>query len=347
MGKGKHLKIDQIAAIAALYQAGHKNLEISTQTGINLRTVQSWTKKYRESPNGDVQLQKKQPGRPKLTGPRTLNILKRQVDIEPSVSARQLKERNTALLSTVSIRTIQRRLHVDLEFRRRVAKKKPMITARQQRNRLQFAKEKIRWNNKKWRKTLFSDEATFTVTGNRPTMVRRRPGSDPYEARYICPTVKQPDRLMVWGAIGYSGPGVLITLPRNLTMNSRRYRELLRRNLYDCLKKCRISRKAAIFQQDGATCHTAHIIGNYLDSINIKYIKPWPGNSPDLNPIEHVWAEMKRLLQGRDTSSIPKLEAEIHNIWQNLDRDYLKTLIDSVPDRLQAVIDSKGKNTKY
>ena len=87
-------------------------------------------------------------------------------------------------------------------------------------------------------------------------------------------------------------------------------------------------------------------LGNYLDIINISYIKPWPGNYPDLNPIEHVWAEMKRLLQGRDTSSIPKLEAEIRNIWQNLDRDYLKILIDSVPDRLQAVIDCKGKNTR-
>ena len=88
-------------------------------------------------------------------------------------------------------------------------------------------------------------------------------------------------------------------------------------------------------------------LGNYLDSINISYIKPWPGNYPDLNPIEHVWAEMKRLLQGRDTSSIPKLEAEIRNIWQNLDRDYLKILIDSVPDRLQVVIDCKGKNSRY
>ena len=56
---------------------------------------------------------------------------------------------------------------------------------------------------------------------------------------------------------------------------------------------------------------------------------------------------MKRLLQGRDTSSIPKLEAEIRNIWQNLDRDYLKILIDSVPDRLQVVIDHKGNNIRY
>ena len=73
----------------------------------------------------------------------------------------------------------------------------------------------------------------------------------------------------------------------------------------------------------------------------------WPGNSPDLNPIEHVWAEMKRLLRDRDTSSLPKLEAEIRDIWENLDRSYLKALFDSVPDRLSEVIKNKGKATKY
>ena len=73
----------------------------------------------------------------------------------------------------------------------------------------------------------------------------------------------------------------------------------------------------------------------------------WPGNSPDLNPIEHVWAEMKRLLRDRDTSSLPKLEAEIRDIWENLDRSYLKALFDSVPDCLSEVIKNKGKATKY
>ena len=63
MGKGKNLKAGQIAVITSLYQAGHTNPEISTQTGIYLRTVQVWTKKFRESQDGDVPLQKP-PDRP-------------------------------------------------------------------------------------------------------------------------------------------------------------------------------------------------------------------------------------------------------------------------------------------
>ena len=56
---------------------------------------------------------------------------------------------------------------------------------------------------------------------------------------------------------------------------------------------------------------------------------------------------MKRLLRDRDTSSLPKLEAEIRDIWENLDHSYLKALFDSVPDRLSEVIKNKGKATKY
>ena len=56
---------------------------------------------------------------------------------------------------------------------------------------------------------------------------------------------------------------------------------------------------------------------------------------------------MKRLLRDRDTSSLPKLEAEIRDIWENLDRSYLKALFDSVPDHLSEVIKNKGKATKY
>ena len=56
---------------------------------------------------------------------------------------------------------------------------------------------------------------------------------------------------------------------------------------------------------------------------------------------------MRRLLADRDTSSLPKLEAQLKDIWKNLDHEYLKTLIDSIPDRLREVIANKGKITSY
>ena len=155
---------------------------------------------------------------------------------------------------------------------------------------------------------------------------------------------------MFWGCFGFYGVGPLIALPRNETMNKEKYLVLLADNLYDCFEKCKLLDKwgiKGIFQQDGASCHTANIISEWLDFCNINFIKSWPGNSPDLNPIENLWAIIKYQLRGRDTSSLPKLEAEVRDIWANLDKELLQNLAMSLPDRLKEVIARKGNTGKY
>ena len=80
---------------------------------------------------------------------------------------------------------------------------------------------------------------------------------------------------------------------------------------------------------------------------NIDVLK-WPGNSPDLNPIENLWHQAKMMLQRRDTGSVPRLIKAIKEMWgHNMDAAYCKRLVHSMPRRLQQVIDHKGEMTKY
>ena len=79
---------------------------------------------------------------------------------------------------------------------------------------------------KKWKNTLFSDQDSFQVSQNAYKYCRRCPGSDLYDPKYTVGYVKQPDRLMLCGSIGYHGPGNLIVLPRNVSMNAKRYRDI-------------------------------------------------------------------------------------------------------------------------
>ena len=79
---------------------------------------------------------------------------------------------------------------------------------------------------KKWKNTLFSDQDSFQVSQNAYKYCHRCPGSDLYDPKYTVGYVKQPGRLMLCGSIGYHGSGNLIVLPRNISMNDKRYRDI-------------------------------------------------------------------------------------------------------------------------
>ena len=66
MIRGKKHKDSDVGGIAYLAKAGYKNTYIADITGIPLRTVQYWTKRFRENNFNDIDpLYKKKPGRQK------------------------------------------------------------------------------------------------------------------------------------------------------------------------------------------------------------------------------------------------------------------------------------------
>ena len=86
-------------------------------------------------------------------------------------------------------------------------------------------------------------------------------------------------------------------------------------------------------------------------------VENWPSNSPDLNPIEHVWVELKRRLHqkylgiGNPTGGPDKVKARMAEvqpeIWEKILEVYFEKLWKSMPDRVAAVIDANGWYTRY
>jgi transposase len=75
----------------------------------------------------------------------------------------------------------------------------------------------------------------------------------------------------------------------------------------------------------------------------------WPAQSPDLNPIEHVWSILKRCLNLYSTP--PK---NLHELWNRVQEVYATITIDecqrlyaSMPTRIAVVLEAKGRWTSF
>ena len=73
----------------------------------------------------------------------------------------------------------------------------------------------------------------------------------------------------------------------------------------------------------------------------------WPGQSPDLNPIDNLWVFLNRSIQRRYVNNKYELLAAALQAWQDLPKAHLETLADSMPGRVRDVIKEKGGSTRY
>jgi len=66
--------------------------------------------------------------------------------------------------------------------------------------------------------------------------------------------------------------------------------------------------------QDGAPCHRSKVAKTFLAKNRIKALD-WPDNSPDLNPIQNLWTNMKTKVAEKHPSSAKDLAKVIKEVW--------------------------------
>ncbi|XP_025265594.1 uncharacterized protein LOC112638308 [Camponotus floridanus] len=140
--------------------------------------------------------------------------------------------------------------------------------------------------------------------------------------------------ILVWGCFSWAGVGNLVKI--NGIMTADVYIDIINENLEECLLKLGLEDNF-IFQQDNDPKHTAKKSQAFFRSCRIKQLE-WPPQSPDLNPIENLWAILDNRINKSGVTNKNSYFEALQLAWENLDPQHLKNLIESIPKRLQKVL---------
>lgn len=197
-----------------------------------------------------------------------------------------------------------------------------------------------------WHKILFTDEKIFRSTNNtlRPLVTRR--SNERLLSSCVSRTRKYGIQCHVWGAVSWRGVGPIRIVNGNLT--AAKYQTQL---IYDVANMCTFQgarrKEKMIFQQDNARPHSAQSTSQFLVQSGVQTLE-WPANSPDLNPIEEVWAHVARRVRSYgEPTNVAQYWQWVQSEWQRTPIDYVRSIIRSIPNRLQEVIANHGDYTHY
>ena len=126
-------------------------------------------------------------------------------------------------------------------------------------------------------------------------------------------------------------------------MDSQKYIEILEKSK-DQLNELHPNRYILLYDNDSK--HKSEMYLDYYIQNDIRLLE-WPAYSPDLNPIENIWANIKNKLGARVYNNKDTLEAEIKYYWDVYAKDYSEIVVQSMKKRIDACILKGGKRTGY
>lgn len=311
--------------ILSLWKNGVRTAKkIYAATKIPLTTIYNNLRKLK---NTSKVTKSKRAGRPQVISPQLSQKIRRYIEKNPSISTRTLAIK---LGEVVSPSTILRHLK-SLGYKNDIPKEAPMLTLKQKRKRLKWANEH---KNDNWNNTFFSDETAFQLFRNTvgqwykgPRPIRRIP--------------KDRRKIFAWGGFCKKGKTNLYCFSGIMTAEV--YVSILEENIADI--KAMLGKKFR-FQQDNDPKHTSRLAKSYLGK-NMPKVLDWPSNSPDLNPMENLWNQVKTNVEKRMPRNLGELESYMKEEWGLISNKTLNNLIKSMKNRCREVIRKNGDHINY
>ncbi|HET9247423.1 MAG TPA: IS630 family transposase [Xanthobacteraceae bacterium] len=336
----KHYSTEVKLRVVDLYKMDKSIKDITKITGVHRSSISRIIKKYKET---NTTRRLPYSGRKKVLNSNEIEFIINKIKKCPKISAPEIaKELEVETGKFVTSRTIINYIKKNGYHSRRACKK-PFISRKNKKSRFELARKWFFYQKSYWERIIFSDECKFNLFSSDGLVRVWRKNGERFDKKNLVPTVKHGGgNVMVWACMSAKGVGNLVFVDG--IMDKYKYCRILIDNLSDSAKKMDLN--PYIFQQDNDPKHKSKVVAEYMKESNIEVLE-WPAQSPDLNPIEHLWSHIKSELKRKKASNIEGLKDNIKTIWNEISPEFTRKLVNSMPDRLECVLRSKGGPTKF
>ncbi|GFU03065.1 transposable element Tc1 transposase [Trichonephila clavipes] len=191
----------------------------------------------------------------------------------------------------------------------------PLLTKRHRQLRLRWVREHGDWSMDQWERVACSDESLFVIHhADGRVRIRRLPGEQLLPQCTVGHTQAGGGGIMLWGTFSWASLGLVVVVEQ--TMNATGYLNIIADQLHPYMTSV-FPAGNGMFEQENAPCYKAKIVLEWFQEHAELQLMSLPPNSPDLNPIEHIWDVMGRQLrvQRPPIRNISDLRDRCLNIW--------------------------------
>ena len=331
----------QVNLVVSLFKDGLSRLQIASRTGLSPATISRICHKH--CPD----LPKATGGRPQKLSENDLCYATRLITSGKVDTAVQLaKTLQEVTNQSCSTQTVRKHMRV-MGLKAMVNKKRPLLTKRHIKEMVNFAVAHQHWTIEEWKKVVWSDETKINRLGSDGRKWVWKKAGEPLNNRQVEGTVKfGGGNLMMWGCMMWEVVGYGCRIEGK--MDADLYTQILEDELQNSLEYYGKEAGDIIFQQDNDPKHTSKKARKWFEDHEFNVMK-WPAQSPDLNPIEHLWGHLKRRLADypEPPKGILELWERAEKEWNEIRKEVCQNLIEIMPRSIEAVLRAKGGYTKY
>jgi len=211
-------------------------------------------------------------------------------------------------------------------------KLKSLVSPANKTKRLKYCSDYQDFN---FHKVLFTDESNFQLNANNLKLFRFK-GRPPPRITKFNPNYT----FMVWGGVSYQGKTTLKFVEGKI--NAEKYQDVVLSRKTE-IKRLFNRRGRWFMLQDNAPCHRPERVKEFLRNQLGCDLIPHPPQSPDLNPIELVWAAMKVQVEARRPRNKTQLRDAIEKSWKGINITFIRKCIDNLKAKMLKIIDCNGE----